>query len=106
MQGDFVDGRLTTGLAGDAGLGDPGNGDPTAVVLTTVDFFTQVLPLLAEAEDNATRFSLLFALSPESSESFSDKSDPPLSLSRISDDANFRDALGEAGGGRRLQTCT
>lgn len=41
-----------------------------------------------------------------SKDDLSDMSEPPLSLSRSSDEANLRDALGDAGGGRRLQTCT
>jgi len=45
-------------------------------------------------------------LSPASSESLSDTSEPPLSLSLISVEANFLDALGDAGGGRRLHTWT
>ena len=75
-----------------------------------VVFLAHVLPLLAdaiaEAEDVEARFSLLLPLSVANSDSFSDTSEPPLSLSRISDEANFLDALGDAGGGRRLQTCT
>ena len=39
-----------------------------------------------------------------SSESLSETSEPQLSLSLISDEANLREALGEAGGGRRLHT--
>ena len=95
MGGDLAEVRRGMGVEGFMG-------DAPVVEAT---FFAQVLPLAAANAAVTGRLSpLLPHPSLASNDNFS--SDPPLSLSRISDVLNLRDALGDAGGGRRLQTCT
>lgn len=98
LGGDVADERRGIGVEGF--MGD--------VALLEATFLAQILPFaaadVADWAEVTGRLSLLPPPSPASSDSLS--SDPPLSLSRISDALNLREALGDAGGGRRLQTCT
>ena len=100
---------VTAAEAAAAAVAGDGGGRPAETFLTV-----QLFPLPDGGVAAAARRSppppppppppLLLLFSPASSESLSEMSEPPLSLSRISDEANLRDARGDAGGGRRLHT--
>lgn len=104
--GDLGDGRRVPRIDVDTGA--------AVVVAAVVDddpavapagFLAHVFPLdTADDEVQPLALSLLPPSSLVNNEDLSDMSDPPLSLSRSSDDVNLREALGDAGGGRRLQT--
>lgn len=109
------------GLASGLDGGDLGDGrrvpridvDTAVVVVAVVDdvapagFLAHVFPLDTAADEvQPLALSLLPPSSLVNNEDLSEMSDPPLSLSRSSDDVNLREALGDAGGGRRLQTWT
>jgi hypothetical protein len=101
--GDLGDGRRVPRIDVDTGA--------AVVVAAVVDdvapagFLAHVFPLDTAADEvQPLALSLLPPSSLVNNEDLSDMSDPPLSLSRSSDDVNLREALGDAGGGRRLQT--
>lgn len=97
LDGDFGDGRrLPTTTTFDSGV-------VVDAAVAPAGFFAQVFPLDA-TEEQPTRLSLVLPPSLANSEDLSEMSEPPLSLSRSSEEANLREALGDAGGGRRLQT--
>jgi hypothetical protein len=97
LDGDFGDGRRVPRIE-DTGEGVDVVVDPVA----PAGFLAQVFPL-DTADEEQPRLSL-FPPSLVNNEDLSEMSDPPLSLSRSSEEVNLREALGDAGGGRRLQT--
>ena len=91
LDGDFGDGRrLPTTTTFDSGV-------VVDAAVAPAGFFAQVFPLDA-TEEQPTRLSLVLPPSLANSEDLSEMSEPPLSLSRSSEEANLREALGDAGG--------